>query len=177
MRLIHFFDRSSELTPDHIFVRQEEVNRSYAQFVASSHRIAAALLRDWMELGLRVGVYMPNDWRGLQAIFGLFRAGCVMVPVKARDPIAQNAKILKNTGAQAMFYHSAYTADVAQLRVICPNLKFAICSYDQTAPALTEWMVPEGRLHLTSRMIQRVYEFYMQHLASLAIPKGSGIRI
>ena len=146
MRLIDFFDRSAELTPDQIFVRQGKVNRSYAQSRAASHRIAAALLRDGMGPGVRVGVYMPNCWCGLEAIFGLFRAGCVMVPVNVRNPVAQNATILKNAGAQAMFYHSAYAADVAQVRAICPDLKLAVCIDGQAAPALTEWMAPEGTL-------------------------------
>lgn len=146
MRLIDFFDRSAELTPDHIFVRQGKVSRSYAQSRAASHRIAAALLREGMGPGVRVGIYMPNDWRGLETIFGLFRAGCVMVPVNVRNPVAQNAGILKDAGVQALFYHSAYATEVAQVRAICPDLTLAICIDDQASPALTDWIAPEGTL-------------------------------
>jgi len=75
MRLIDFFDRAAELEPERIFVRQGAVARSYAESRATTHRIAAALGRDGIAPGMRVGVYMPNDWRGLEAMFGLFRAG------------------------------------------------------------------------------------------------------
>jgi len=122
------------------------VQRSYRQTGAVTHRIAAALLRDGITAGMRVGVYLPNDWRGLEAMFGVFRAGCVMVPVNVRNPVAQNASILGDAGVHALFYHSAFAAEVAQVRRVCPQISLAVCIDEGGALSLPDWMAPEGTL-------------------------------
>ena len=146
MRLIDFFDRAAELAPQRSFVQQGAVSRSYAESRAATHRIAAALGRDGIAPGMRVGVYMPNDWRGLEAMFGLFRAGAVMVPVNVRNGLAQNAQILRDAGIRAIVFHSAFAAEVAEVRRVCPELSLAVCLDRATddAPALPDWMAPAG---------------------------------
>ena len=144
MRLIDFFDRSAELTPDAIFVQQGELRRSYRDTQAMSHQIAAALARDGMTPGTRVGVYMPNDWRGLTAMLGLYRAGCVMVPVNVRNAVQQNAQILADADVKALFYHSSFAEDVAEVRTAYPAIKLTICIDDAGETPLSDWMAPEG---------------------------------
>jgi len=145
MRLIDFFDRAADLYPDRCFVKQGAISRSYRQSREMTHRIAAALVRDGLGPGTRVGIYMPNDWRGLEALFGMFRAGCVMVPVNVRNAAAQNMQILRDAGVEALFFHSAFRAEVAECRAHCPELDLAICidSGASDAPALQDWMAPE----------------------------------
>lgn len=142
MRLIDFFDRSAELAPDAVFVQQGDTARSYAQTQATTHRIAVALLRDGVGLGARVGVYMPNDWRGLTAMFGLYRAGCVMVPINVRNAVAQNAQILGGAGVRALFYHSDFADEVAEVRAACPEITLFVCIDD----GMEEWLAPEGAI-------------------------------
>lgn len=140
MRLIDFFDRATDLHPERIFVQQGAVARSYADSSAATHRIAAALLRDGLHPGDRVGVYMPNDWRGLEAMLGLFRAGCVLVPVNVRNDAAQNAQILQAAGVRALFHHSAFADEVDRVRATCPQLAHLICIDD----GMNAWMAPQG---------------------------------
>ena len=146
MRLIDFFDRAADLTPDRAFVKQGPVSRSYAQSRAATHRIAAALARDGAGPGTRVGLYMPNDWRGLEAMLGLFRAGCVMVPVNMRNAVAQNAQILRDAGVEMLFFHSSCADAVAEVRAQCPALTLTVCidAAADDAPCLADWMAPEG---------------------------------
>lgn len=140
MRLIDFFDRAADLTPHAIFVKQGDVARSYRHSQSASHRIAAALAREGVTPGMRTGVYMPNDWRGLEAMLGLFRAGCVMVPVNVRNSVRQNVQILGDASVQVLFYHSAFADEVAEVRASCPDIALAVCIDD----GLTGWMAPEG---------------------------------
>lgn len=146
MRLIDFFDRTADLTPERIFVQQGTVHRSYAQSHVATHRIAAALLRDGIGPGARVGIYMPNGWRGLEAMFGLFRAGCVMVPINVRNPVAQNAQTLGDAGVQVLFYHSAFASEVAQVRHACPKITLTVCIDGGAELALDRWMEPVGTI-------------------------------
>lgn len=144
MRLIDFFDRSAALSPDKPFVKQGDVARSYAQTSDSTHRIAAALARDGFGPGARVGIYTQNDWRGLEAILGLYRAGCVMVPINVRNAVAQNAEILGDLAVEVLFFHSNFAQEVAEVRAACPNIRAAICIDGGAMPALQDWMAPPG---------------------------------
>ena len=127
MQLIDFFDRSAALNPNTIFVKQGAVTRTYAESYCATHRIAAALLRDGFGPSTRVGIYMPNDWRGLEAMFGLWRAGCVMVPVNARNAAEQNAQILRDSKVEVIFYHSSFALEIEHVQSICVGLRLAIC--------------------------------------------------
>jgi len=139
MRLIDFFDRAVALYPENCFVKQGETSLTYRAAADWTQRIAAALQREGYGKGSRVSLWTPNDWRGLLAIFGLFRAGCVMAPVNARNAVAQNVEILQLTGAELLFYHPAFKAEAEQAAAACPRLTTSICLHD-----LEAWMAPEG---------------------------------
>ncbi|MGP1254368.1 MAG: AMP-binding protein [Kiloniellales bacterium] len=146
MRLIDFFDRAAALYPERIFVKQGKVERSYRESQKATHRIAAALQYNGFRTGARIGLYTHNDWRGLETIFGLCRAGCVMTPVNARNALRQNIGILKSHGVEALFFHSAFAEDVGQVAAACPDIRLFVC-LDRACgdhPKLTDWMAPEG---------------------------------
>ncbi|MEO1190635.1 MAG: AMP-binding protein [Pseudomonadota bacterium] len=146
MRLIDFFDRAVDLTPERVFVQHGQVALTYAEAADWTHRIARALQDAGFGPGSRVGLYTANDWRGLLAIFGLFRAGCVMTPVNARNAAAQNSETLQTLGVEALFYHADFSEEVAEATAACPRLRLLIC-LDQphgSHPALDDWAAPSG---------------------------------
>ncbi|SDJ27795.1 AMP-binding protein [Lutimaribacter saemankumensis] len=170
MRLIDFFDRSAALTPNAAFVKQGDVSRSYAQSQAATHCIAAALIRDGFGPGTRVGVYMPNDWRGLEAMFGFWRAGCVMVPVNARNAVAQNAQILADAGAEVVFYHSSFARELDKVRAACPKVTLTICIDD----GMADWMAPEGTQ--APHIAQAPDDLWTLYATSGTTGKSKGVR-
>ncbi len=146
MRVIEFFDRAAALYPDNAFLRQDGVTRSYAEAAAATHRIAAALRRDGIPGDAAVGFYTPNDWRGVEALYGTFRAGNPVMLVNSRNPVGQNIALLAKVGAQVLFFHSVYAAEAKAVRAACPRIRLAVC-LDQDlgdAPALARWMAPAG---------------------------------
>ncbi len=170
MQLIDFFDRSADLMPEAIFVKQGDVRRSYADSRAATHRIAAALIREGYEPGTRVGIYMPNDWRGLEAMFGLWRAGCVMVPVNARNAVTQNAQILRDAGVQVAFYHSSFAAEMDEVRASCPDLALSVC----VDAGLESWMAPEGAE--VSHIVRAPDDLWTLYSTSGTTGKSKGVR-
>lgn len=146
MRLIDFFDRAAALYPDNVFLRQDDVVRSYRDASGASHRIAAALQRDGIVLPEPVGFYMPNDWRGVEALYGAFRAGNPIAPVNSRNAVAANAAFLRDAGATALFFHSAFADEAAAVAADCPRLTRLVCLDRECGghPALADWMAPAG---------------------------------
>lgn len=146
MRLIDFFDRAVALYPRTVFLRQGAVSRTYADAGDTSHRIAAALRRDGIGPGDPVAFYMPNDWRGVEALYGAFRGAHPIAPVNSRNPISQNIAFLRAVGAKAMFFHSQYAADAEAARLACPQLRHLVCLDAAVggAPALDAWMAAPG---------------------------------
>ena len=146
MRLIDAFDRAAALWPANAFVRQGEFESCYADSAGRTHRIAAALQREGHAPGTRIGIYTANDWRGLEAMLGVWRAGCVLVPVNVRNSVQQNAAILRTREPVLLFYHSAFAHEVEQVIAACPSIRAAVCldRDDGQRPGLAGWMAPEG---------------------------------
>jgi len=146
MRLIDAFDRAATLWPANVFVRQGAFESRYAASAARTHRIAAALQRDGHGPGTRIGLYTANDWRGLEAMLGIWRAGCVLVPVNVRNSVQQNAGILRTREPVVLFFHSDFAQEVEQVFAACPGLRGGVClDRDQGPhPGLEAWMAPEG---------------------------------
>jgi acyl-CoA synthetase (AMP-forming)/AMP-acid ligase II len=146
MRAIDYFDRATTLYPDRAFVCQGEVARRYADSWEATHRIAAALQRDGLAADEPVSFYMPNDWRGVEALYGTFRAGNPTAPVNNRNSVAQNVSYAQAAGSRALFFHSQYRVEVEALLAQCPDLRLVVCldSADCGHPALENWMEPVG---------------------------------
>ncbi len=108
MRLVDFFDRAVAMHPGAVFLQQGAVVRRYSEAHDNSHRIAAALQRSAVAVGSPIGFYMPNDWRGIEALYGALRAGAPLAQGNARNSVKENAAFLNDAGAGALFFHSKY---------------------------------------------------------------------
>lgn len=148
MRAIDALDRAGHASPDTPFVVQGDVAVTYAQAVALTHRIAARIQALGVAPGTRVAFLSPNDWRGLLFMYGVWRAGLVLVPVNVRNSAAMNAAILRRHRPAVMVHHSEVGALAAQVRVELPSLQGWCCldREDAGLPCLEDWMAPEGSL-------------------------------
>jgi acyl-CoA synthetase (AMP-forming)/AMP-acid ligase II len=106
--------------PDAVFLQQGAVARRYCEAHDNSHRIAAALQGSAAAVGSPIGFYMPNDWRGIEAIYGARRSGAPLAQVNARNSVKENAAFLNDACAGALFFHSKY-AEGLRLYIQCPQ--------------------------------------------------------
>jgi acyl-CoA synthetase (AMP-forming)/AMP-acid ligase II len=147
MRIIDFLDRGAMLHPQAPCVTDGgERSWTYRETVELSHRIAFALRGAGVTAGALVAVLSPNDPMGYACMMGLMRAGAAWLPVNGRNPAAENIATLQARRAQWLFFHPAYAAEAAQIRAAVPSLRGAVCigSDGPGAPALAQWMAPEG---------------------------------
>ena len=144
MRIIDFFDKGFEAYPDRVFIQDAQVRHSYRQAHQLSHRIAAAMQRAPVPVPVatHVAVYAPNCAIALECVLGIFRAGCVWVPVNARNGVADNAQLLSQLDVRVIFFHSSFAAEVQALQARCPQLTLAVCIdvRDPNVQSLADWL-------------------------------------
>ena len=148
MRATDALDRAGLRTPDSIFVKQGGTAVSYQDAVSMSHRIAAKIQAMGIEPGTRVAFLSPNDWRGLIFMYGLWRAGMVLVPVNVRNSPTLNAGILRQHKPTAMVHHSQVGTLAAHVKSELPTLSQWCCldQQDGDIPSLMDWMAPAGSM-------------------------------
>ncbi len=126
MRLVDFFDRAVAMHPDAVFLQQGTVARRYCEAHDNSHRIAAALQRSAVAERSPIGFYMPNDWRGIEALYGALRSGAPLAQVNARNSVKENATFLNDAGAGALFFHSKYADEAEAVLSQCAQIELAL---------------------------------------------------
>ena len=146
MRAIDALDRAAGRSPKSIFVEQDAVQITYTEAVDWTHRIAARTQTLGIPSGTRVAFLSTNDWRGLLFMYGLWRAGLVLVPVNVRNSAAMNIGILKQHGPSAMVYHGDVSALAREVLNVLPMMEAWCCldRSDDSTPSLTQWMAHEG---------------------------------
>lgn len=146
MRAIDALDRTAFQTPEAVFVQQGGAVVTYAQAAAATHRIAARIQSLGATPGTRVAFLSPNDWRGLIFMYGLWRAGLVLVPVNVRNSAAMNAAILRQHRPTVMVHHSEVSELAEHVKAELPAVQSWCCldRSDGSVPSMQDWMAPEG---------------------------------
>ncbi len=85
-----------------LFLGQKQVS-DYAGFHDQASRIAGALIERGINPGDRVALFMKNCPEYLIALFGIWYAGAVAVPVNAKLHGREAAYILSHSGARVVF--------------------------------------------------------------------------
>ncbi|HVV75492.1 MAG TPA: FadD3 family acyl-CoA ligase [Mycobacteriales bacterium] len=75
---------------------------TYAGLLAQSRTFAAALVARGIRSGERVAIWMPNRWRWIVAVLGIWQAGGVLVPINTRFKTAEASDILGRAGVRLL---------------------------------------------------------------------------
>jgi long-chain acyl-CoA synthetase len=105
MNVAHLLTRASRIWPGHRAISHgTQLHASYRQFAERAARIGASLRRDYaLTTGDRVALIMKNQPEYLEALYGIWHAGLVAVPVNARLHEREFAFILADSGAKVCF--------------------------------------------------------------------------
>lgn len=146
MKAIDALDRVAYSRPETVFVQQGAIAVTYAQAVAMTHRIAARIQAMGATPGTRVAFLSTNDWRGLVFMYGVWRAGLVLVPVNVRNSAAMNAAILRSHRPLAMVHHSEVSELAKLVKAELPSVAQWCCldKEEGSIPSMHNWMAAEG---------------------------------
>jgi acyl-CoA synthetase (AMP-forming)/AMP-acid ligase II len=93
---------TAERLGDAIAVVDGDTTLTYPQLLDESRTFAAALVANGLEPGERVSIWMPNSFRWIVAVLGIWQAGGVLVPVNTRFKGVESADILARSGARVL---------------------------------------------------------------------------
>ncbi|SPM38297.1 Acyl-CoA synthetase (AMP-forming)/AMP-acid ligase II [Mycobacterium numidiamassiliense] len=114
---------SKERNPDHVALRCDGLQFSFAELHDAAARVATLLEQAGIEPGDRVGIMLPNTPAFAIAYYGIMYRGAVAVPM---NPLLKSREVsfyLSNSGARALFAAPAFadeaTAGAADARARC----------------------------------------------------------
>ena len=99
MRLHDYLDKGSSLGAGRPCLTTDGTSMSYAEVVALSHEVAAALVGRGVGQGGRVAILSANDPVAFTCVFGISRAGGVWCPMTPYPPVSTNWQCSSAPGA------------------------------------------------------------------------------
>jgi len=116
MNVARFLLRASRIWPDARAISHgAAVHASYAQFADRAARIGGRLLQEYgLQTGDRVAIIMKNRPEYLEALYGIWYAGLVAVPVNAKLHEREFAHILEDSGAGLAFVSGELESSVPE---------------------------------------------------------------
>lgn len=108
-------DRAAERTPDQEAVRFGGQSLSYATLAEQSRRLARLLVREGVQRGDRVGMYLDKSLLTPVAMYGIMQAGAAYVPLDPAAPIARLSYIIRDCGIHHLVTEPTKSPSVHQL--------------------------------------------------------------
>jgi long-chain acyl-CoA synthetase len=103
MNLAEILTSSAQNDPEHIALKLDDVELSYAQLDQASTRIAGLLAEKGFSPGDRVGIMLPNVPYFAMCYYGVLRSGGVVVPMNVLLKKREVGFYLEDPGAKVLF--------------------------------------------------------------------------
>jgi long-chain acyl-CoA synthetase len=140
MNLAHLLTRASHIWPDNCAIsRGAQLHATYRQFAERAARIGASLRRDYaLNTGDRVALVMKNQPEYLEALYGIWHAGLVAVPVNAKLHEREFAYIFADSGARLCFVSPELAGKVGDsiTTVVTPGEEWQNMQHAEAAPVV-----------------------------------------
>ncbi|SRR6266536_2172343 len=142
MRAIDYFDKSAEIYPDRLAIRDGDARYSYAETRCSSERIARAMWANGLLGEQRAAIYSQNHPAVLFCMLGILRAGAAWVPINFRNATDANVEYLNYSETAWLFYHSRFREEAGKIKARVCSLRHLICldADDGDNPSLANFL-------------------------------------
>lgn len=144
MRAIDYFDKSADLYPERIAIRDGEQACSYREARLFSERIAQAMWARGVQREERAAIYSHNHPAVLFCMLGMLRSGAAWVPINFRNATDANVEFLNYSQTSWLFYHSRFQEEVDDIRRRVPYVRHFICIDGSAELSLASFMARES---------------------------------
>ncbi|MEX3008835.1 class I adenylate-forming enzyme family protein [Hoeflea sp. TYP-13] len=116
MNIAAWLARTALISPDKpALLSGTSVVANYAEFARRVRAIAGTLFNvQGVNPGDRVAIFAGNSVNYLEALYGIWHAGAVAVPINAKLHPAEAAWIVQDADARVLFADNKYVADLSQ---------------------------------------------------------------
>jgi long-chain acyl-CoA synthetase len=111
MNLARLLTDSAERDPEHVAIKLDDAELTYAQLDGASAHIAGLLRDHGFEPGDRVGIMLPNVPYFPVCYYGVLRAGGIAVPMNVLLKRREVAYYLNDSGAKLLFAWHEFGTD------------------------------------------------------------------
>jgi long-chain acyl-CoA synthetase len=111
MNLAQILTESAQRDPEHVAIKLDDAELTYAQLDGASAHIAGLLRDHGFEPGDRVGIMLPNLPYFPVCYYGVLRAGGIVVPMNVLLKRREVAFYLKDSGAKLLFAWHEFATD------------------------------------------------------------------
>ncbi len=111
MNLAGLLTASAERDPDHVAIKLDDVELSYAALDGASAHIAGLLAEHGFQPGNRVGIMLPNVPYFPVVYYGVLRAGGIVVPMNVLLKKREVAYYLSDSEAKLLFAWHGFAED------------------------------------------------------------------
>src|ERR1019366_1069071 len=114
MNLASILTESAQRNGDHIALKLDDAELTYAQLDEGSARVAGLLRAKGVEPGDRVGIMLPNVPYFALVYYGVLRAGGIVVPMNVLLKRREVAFCLRDPEAKLLFAWHGFAQDAEQ---------------------------------------------------------------
>jgi long-chain acyl-CoA synthetase len=111
MNLAGLLTASAERDPDHVAIKLDDIELTYAALDGASAHIAGLLAQHGFARGDRVGIMLPNVPHFPVCYYGVLRAGGIVVPMNVLLRRREVAYYLSDSGAKLLFAWHGFAED------------------------------------------------------------------
>lgn len=134
MLMTQTIKRAAQVNPREAAMLDAATRRTWPEFVNAVSRVAASLRRLGLEKGDRVAVLGLNSAAYLEALFAIWWAGCVVVPLNTRWSHVENSYAMKDSGARALMSDDALMDAALNLASSDPSLAVLVALHERAEP-------------------------------------------
>jgi acyl-CoA synthetase (AMP-forming)/AMP-acid ligase II len=129
---------------DVVAVVDGDVVLTYAELLAASRGFAAALVTRGVRAGERISIWMPNSWRWIVAVLGVWHAGAVLVPINTRFKGTEAVDIIGRAGVRVLvtvtdFLDTDYVAMLEATGAELPELADVVVAQGPASGKAIAW--------------------------------------
>src|ERR1700754_4906545 len=111
MNLASILTESAQRDPDHVAIKLDDTELTYAQLNGATMHIAGLLRDHGFSPGDRVGIMLPNVPYFPVCYYGVLRAGGIVVPMNVLLKKREVAYYLSDSGAKLLFAWHEFAGD------------------------------------------------------------------
>jgi acyl-CoA ligase (AMP-forming) (exosortase A-associated) len=133
----HMLCNSAERLPDKEAVVHGTQRLTYRELWARVSTLAQGWIREGIERGDRIGIYLESSIAQVLAIFGISKAGAIFVPINAQLFPEQVAHIARDCGMKALITSKSRIEGLLNILPQITSLQFVVVTDCEDVPGLS----------------------------------------